>query len=780
MTAQNMTVQKTLIANKPIAHDSARRHVAGTARYIDDLPEPEGLLHAALHLSERTHARIKSIDLSAARGLAGVRAIITVADVPGDPDIAPIIRPEPVLAKDVVEFHGQPIAAVAAVDLATARRAARLIKVEYEDLPAILDLSEAIEKNSLLMPPSVLKRGDARAAIAKAPHRLRGELRLGGQDHFYLEGQVSLVEPREDGDVFVHCSTQHPSEVQKLVARVLGKSQHSITVECRRMGGGFGGKETQAAQFACIAAVLAQRTQRPVKLRLDRDEDMIATGKRHDFLVRYEVGFDSDGRILGYDLLLAGRGGWAADLTGAVVDRAVFHADSSYYIPDVTITGLSCKTNTVSNTAFRGFGGPQGMAATEYVVDEISRYLGRDPLEVRLANLYGKTARNVTPYYQTVTDNILPELFDELLASSNYRRRREEIAAFNAQSPYLKKGLAVTPVKFGISFTATFLNQAGALVLIYEDGSVQVNHGGTEMGQGLYVKVAQVVAEVLGIDLHRIRITATRTDKVPNTSATAASSGADLNGKAAEQAALTLRQRLAEVAAHELKVPAEQIVFADGRVSGGGQSLDFGDVVHKAYLARVPLSAAGFYATPEIHFDRESGKGQPFYYFAYGVAATEVLLDTLTGEYRFTRADLLHDCGNSLNPAIDLGQVEGGYLQGLGWLTMEELWWDEKGRLRTHAPSTYKIPTARDLPDDFRVQLVSGRANPANTIFRSKAVGEPPFMLAISAWLALKDAASAAAGKPVHLDAPATPERVLLAIEAARKAAAASIPVAAK
>jgi len=766
--------------HRPLPHDSGVRHVSGTALYIDDIREPEGTLHVALGLSPVARGRLKGLDLAAVRAAPGVVAVLTAADVPGRNDISPANGDEPVFAEQEVLFHGQPVFAVVATTRDAARRAARLATFDIEEEPPSITVEDALARGETVLPDYTFGRGDVEAALSAAPHRLEGVLRIGGQEHFYLEGQAALAVPGEEGDILVHSSTQHPSEVQHIVARVLGIPDAFVTCEVRRMGGGFGGKETQAAQFACIAAVLAQRTQRPVKLRLDRDEDMIATGKRHDFLVRYEVGFDSDGRILGYDLLLAGRGGWAADLTGAVVDRAVFHADSSYYIPDVTITGLSCKTNTVSNTAFRGFGGPQGMAATEYVVDEISRYLGRDPLEVRLANLYGKTARNVTPYYQTVTDNILPELFDELLASSNYRRRREEIAAFNAQSPYLKKGLAVTPVKFGISFTATFLNQAGALVLIYEDGSVQVNHGGTEMGQGLYVKVAQVVAEVLGIDLHRIRITATRTDKVPNTSATAASSGADLNGKAAEQAALTLRQRLAEVAAHELKVPAEQIVFADGRVSGGGQSLDFGDVVHKAYLARVPLSAAGFYATPEIHFDRESGKGQPFYYFAYGVAATEVLLDTLTGEYRFTRADLLHDCGNSLNPAIDLGQVEGGYLQGLGWLTMEELWWDEKGRLRTHAPSTYKIPTARDLPDDFRVQLVSGRANPANTIFRSKAVGEPPFMLAISAWLALKDAASAAAGKPVHLDAPATPERVLLAIEAARKAAAASIPVAAK
>lgn len=771
----------TAVIHKPVKHDSAHKHVAGTARYIDDLPEPEGLLHAALHLSDRTHARILKVDVSAAQAVPGVVAVITVADVPGNPDIAPVKGPEPVLADGIVEFHGQPVVAIAAIDLNTARRAARLVKVEYEDLPAVLSIAEAIEKQSFLLPPLGLKRGDAAAAIAKAPHRLQGELNLGGQDHFYLEGQVSLAEPREDGDVIVRCSTQHPTEVQKLIARVLGTAMNSVTVECRRMGGGFGGKETQAAQFACLAALLARRTGRPVKLRLDRDEDMMITGKRHDFLSRYSVGFDDDGRILGYEAVLAGRGGWTADLTGAVVDRAVFHADSSYWLPDVTLTGLCCKTNTVSNTAFRGFGGPQGMATTEYVIDEIARYLKRDPLEIRRANLYGQTTNNVTPYFQTIRDNILPELLDELLASSDYARRRQEIDAYNAQSLYVKKGLALTPVKFGISFTTTFLNQAGALVLVYEDGTVQLNHGGTEMGQGLYIKVAQVVAEVFGIGLDQIRITATRTDKVPNTSATAASAGADLNGKAAETAALDIRGRLAEVAAPILGVPADQVVFANGTAQGGGKSIPFADLAHKAWMGRVQLSASGFYATPDINFDRASGKGTPFYYFAYGVAATEVLVDCLTGEYRFTRADLLHDCGSSLNPAIDLGQVEGGYIQGLGWLTMEELWWDDKGRLRTHAPSTYNIPTARDLPEDFRVKLVSGRANPANTVFRSKAVGEPPFMLAISAWLALKDAVIAAAGtSKVHLDAPATPERVLLAIEAARRQARTPESMAAK
>jgi len=764
----------TRIVSKPIKHDSAAKHVAGSARYIDDLPEPEGCLHGALHLASIAHGRITAIDLSAARALPGVVDVITVADVPGDADIAPVFPGDPVLADGTIEFHGQPVVAIVAADLHIARAAARLVRVDYEELPPLLSIAEAVERQHWVGQPLTMRQGDAVAAIAAAPHRLQGELTLGGQDHFYLEGQISLAQPMEDGDTHVWCSTQHPSEVQKLVARVLARPIHTVTVECRRMGGGFGGKETQAAQFACLAALFAQRTQRPVKFRLDRDEDMIITGKRHDFLVRYDVGFDDDGRILGYDVTLAGRGGSSPDLTNAVVDRAMFHADSSYYLPDVRITGLRCRTNTVSNTAFRGFGGPQGMAATEYVIDHIARHLKRDALDVRLLNLYGTKDRNVTPYHQTITDNILPELIPELVASAEYRRRRAEIDAFNAANPYLKKGLAIVPVKFGISFTTSFLNQAGALVLIYEDGSVQLNHGGTEMGQGLYVKVAQVVAEVLGLQPEDIRIMATRTDKVPNTSATAASSGADLNGKAAENAAVILRDRLAEVAAAKFGVPAASIAFADGHVSGGGKSAPFAEIVHHAYLQRVPLSANGFYATPGLSFDRATASGTPFYYFAYGVSVTDAVIDTLTGEYRFPRADLLHDCGSSLNPAIDRGQVEGGYLQGLGWLTMEELWWDEKGRLRTHAPSTYKIPTARDLPADFRVDLVRGRANPADTIFRSKAVGEPPFLLGVSAWLALKDAVGAVADHRVlpELDAPATPERVLFAVEAIKRRAA--------
>jgi xanthine dehydrogenase large subunit len=555
-----------------------------------------------------------------------------------------------------------------------------------------------------------------------------------------------------------------------MVARVLGRKINAVTVEVRRMGGGFGGKETQPAIFACIAALLADKTKRPVKLRLDRDDDMMMTGKRHDFLVRYDIGFDDEGRILAVDMILAARAGCVADLSGAIVDRALFHADNCYYVPDIRLRGFACKTNTQSNTAFRGFGGPQGMLAIETLIDTVARHVGKDPLAIRKLNFYGKSERNITPYHQTIDDNIIEDVVTALERDSDYDKRRAAIAAFNRTSPILKKGLALTPLKFGISFTTTFLNQAGALVHVYTDGSIHLNHGGTEMGQGLFIKVAQIVASEFGVPVEQVKITATRTDKVPNTSATAASAGTDLNGMAAQAAAHTIKQRLIDFAASQHKVAPSAIRFHDGRVEIGKQSLTFAELVLQAHLARVSLSSTGFYRTPKIHYDRATSSGHPFYYFAYGAAVSEVVVDTLTGEYRVLRADLLHDVGRSLNPAIDLGQIEGGFIQGMGWLTTEELWWDDKGRLATHAPSTYKIPVARDLPPEFNVRILEGVANKAESIHRSKAVGEPPLMLANSVFLALKDAVEAAAGHRVvpELDAPATPERVLLAIEAAR------------
>jgi xanthine dehydrogenase large subunit len=595
-------------------------------------------------------------------------------------------------------------------------------------------------------------------------------LRIGGQDHFYLEGQIAFAIPGEDGDVLVHSSTQHPSEVQHMVAHALGVPSHAVTVEVRRMGGGFGGKETQGNQFAVLAAVAAKRLNRPVKIRLDRDDDMAATGKRHDFLVSYDVGFDADGVIGGVDLLYAARCGFSSDLSGPVTDRALFHCDNSYFYPAVRARSAPFFTNTVSNTAFRGFGGPQGMVGCERVIEEIAFACQLDPLDVRKRNFYGGSPRDLTPYHQNVEDSVILRLVEELEASSDYRRRRRTIRAFNANSPVVKRGLALTPVKFGISFTATHYNQAGALVHVYTDGSVHLNHGGTEMGQGLYLKVAQVVAEEFQIDLAQVKITPTTTGKVPNTSATAASSGADLNGMAAKEAARAIKGRLADFAAERYAVPPEQVVFLPNRVRVGNQEIAFSDLVRQAYMARVPLSATGFYKTPKIHWDRDKGQGKPFYYFAYGAACSEVSIDTMTGEYMVERTDILHDVGRSLNPAIDLGQIEGGFVQGMGWLTTEELVWDEAGRLRTHAPSTYKIPLASDRPKIFNVKLADWSENQEPAIHRSKAVGEPPFMLAISVLHALSDAVASVADHKIcpRLDAPATPERILWAVERLR------------
>ncbi|HUL09544.1 MAG TPA: xanthine dehydrogenase molybdopterin binding subunit [Candidatus Acidoferrum sp.] len=751
-----------------VAHDSAHKHVSGAAVYVDDIPEPPGTLQLYAAQSDRAHARIRRMDLSEVRAAPGVVAVLTAADIPGSNDVSPIGKhDDPIFATGLVEFAGQVLFAVAAETIDAARAAAKLAIVEYDDLEPILSVEDALTKQSFVLDSYEMRRGDAAGALASAPHRLWGRIDIGGQDHFYLEGQVSLAIPMEDGDVLVHCSTQHPSEVQHLIAHALDRPSNAVTVEVRRMGGGFGGKETQAAQWAIIAALVAVNTGRAAKFRLDRDDDMIMTGKRHPFRVDYNVGFDDTGRIRGIEFVQAADCGFSADLSGAIADRAMFHADNGYYLDNVHITSYRCKTNLVSNTAFRGFGGPQGMMGIEQVIDAIARRLNKDPLEIRKRNLYGKGERNVTPYHMTVDDNILPELIAALETSSEYWGRREQIRAFNAASPYLKKGLALTPVKFGISFTTTHLNQAGALLHVYTDGSVHLNHGGTEMGQGLFIKVAQVVAEELQIDLDRIKITATNTGKVPNTSATAASSGSDINGMAALAAARTIKERLTAFAAEKFGVPTAEVAFLPNRVRIGAEEMPFADLAKQAWMARISLSATGYYATPKIHYDRATASGRPFYYFAYGAAASEVIVDTLTGEYKTTRVDILHDVGSSLNPAVDLGQIEGGFIQGMGWLTSEELWWDDKGRLRTHAPSTYKIPACSDRPADFRIKLVDGRPNREETIYRSKAVGEPPLMLAISVFRALSDAVASIADYRLlpDLDAPATPERVLMAVE---------------
>lgn len=760
---------------RSVKHDSADKHVSGEAVYIDDRLEFPNQLHVYARLSDRAHARIVSIDTAPCYAFEGVRIAITHEDIPGLKDIGPLLPGDPLLAIDTVQFVGQPVVAVAARDLDTARRAALAAIITYEDMEPVLDVVDALRKKHFVLDSHTHRRGDSASALRDAPHRLQGTLHIGGQEHFYLETQISSVMPTEDGGMIVYCSTQNPTEVQKLVAEVLDVPMNKVVVDMRRMGGGFGGKETQAASPACLCAVIAHLTGQPTKMRLPRMEDMVMTGKRHPFYVEYDVGFDDRGRLQGINFELAGNCGCSPDLSASIVDRAMFHADNAYYLGDATVNGHRCKTNTASNTAYRGFGGPQGMVAIEEVMDRIARHLVLDPLAVRKANYYGKTERNVTHYHQTVEHNMLEEITAELEASSDYAERRESIRRYNANSPILKKGLALTPVKFGISFTASFLNQAGALIHLYTDGSIHLNHGGTEMGQGLNTKVAQVVAEVFQVDISRIQITATNTDKVPNTSPTAASSGADLNGKAAQNAAETLKQRLVEFAARQYKVSAEDVVFHNGHVRVRDEILTFDALVQQAYFAQVSLSSTGFYKTPKIYYDRSQARGRPFYYYAFGAACAEVIVDTLTGEYKVLRTDILHDVGASLNPAIDIGQVEGGFVQGMGWLTTEELVWNAKGKLMTSGPASYKIPAVADMPIDLRVRLVENRKNPEDTVFHSKAVGEPPFMLGIAVWCAIKDAVASLADyreQPL-IDAPATPERVLWGCEQMRKAMAA-------
>lgn len=750
-------------------HDSAHLHVAGQARYVDDEPEPDGMLHCAFGLATEARARIVGMDLAAVRACPGVVAVFTAADIPGENNVGPIAHDDRVLADGEVISHGQPVFLVAATSRLAARKAARLGKVDYEPLEPLLTVDQARAAGSRIEADQRMAQGDADAALAQAPHRLAGRLTIGAQDHFYLEGQIAHARPLEDGQLHVVSSSQHPSEVQHLVAHLLGKQSADVTVEVRRMGGAFGGKESQAALFAAAAALVAHHTGSPAKFRCDRDDDMIVTGKRHDFVVDYEVGHDDAGRLLAVKLRFAGRCGATMDLSPGINDRTMFHADNCYFLPDVEILSERLKTNTVSATAFRGFGGPQGMLAIERVCDAVAARLGLDPLEVRRRNLYGP-ARDVTPYGMQLEDNIAPELIARLFETSDYANRREAIAAFNATSPVLKKGIALTPVKFGISFTTTHLNQAGALVHVYADGSIQVNHGGTEMGQGLYIKVAQIVADVFAVPLAQVRITATRTDKVPNTSATAASSGADLNGMAAFHAATAIRERMAAFLAGAWGCPAAEVQFTPQGVSGGGRSATFGEAARLAHLGRISLSSTGFYATPEIAYDRAAHKGRPFYYFAYGAAVSEVVVDVLTGEHRVLAVDILHDVGRSLNPAIDRGQIEGGFIQGQGWLTTEVVEWDERGRLLNHSPATYKIPTASDRPARLHIDLWDGE-NAKPVIYRSKAVGEPPLMLANSVFCAIS--AAIAATNPDRrelppLDAPATPEAVLRAIAAHR------------
>ena len=755
----------TLASGSSKFHDSARAQVQGSASYVDDLRESRGTLYAAPILSTTAHGRVLAIDTAAALAMPGVVDVILAGDIPGDPLLASFAHDEPIFASSSVQHVGQVIGLVIATSVMQARRAVRKVVCNIQALPAILNVHDALAAQSYVLPPVMVKRGDAAAALGQATHTLHGTLEVGGQEHFYLEGQIAYVVPQEQNQWVVYSSTQHPGEVQHWVAHALGIAQHAVRVECRRMGGGFGGKETQAGHLAVWAAIAAHKLNCPIKLRLDRDEDFMITGKRHPFAYTYTVGFDDSGRITGLKLMMAANCGFSADLSGPVADRAIFHADNAYFLQDVDITSYRLKTHTQSHTAFRGFGGPQGMIVIESIMGNIARALGLDPLDVRKRNLYGVDERNITHYGMTVEDNILAPLLSKLQCTSSYDERRASISRWNATSQIIKRGMALTPVKFGISFTATLFNQAGALVHVYLDGSVQVNHGGTEMGQGLHTKVAQIVADELGVAFEQVMATASDTSKIPNASATAASAGTDLNARAAQYAARTVRDNLAQFVSGLDNCGAGAVRFSGGQVVTPRHTRGFAEVVKLAHANRIQLWSDGFYRTPKIHYDKTTLTGRPFYYFAYGAACTEVAIDTLTGESRVLKVDILHDAGTSINPAIDIGQIEGGFVQGMGWLTTEQLVWNDQGMLSTHAPSTYKIPATGDIPEHFKVDLWP-EANREDNVFGSKAVGEPPFMLAISVYEALRDAVGStlSASQPVQLCAPATAENVLRAL----------------
>jgi xanthine dehydrogenase large subunit len=817
MNAPDKLPLVTTAAGSSIAHESARAQVQGAVRYVDDIPELQGTLHAAPVMSRIAHGRVRSVDASAALSMPGVRGIVTAQDIPGDPILGAFAHDEPIFASELVQHVGNVMAIIVADDVMTARRAARLVKADIEPLPAILSTQEALEKNHFVLPPVHVSRGDADSALKAAPHRLQGSFSVGGQEHFYLEGQVAYAMPQEMGQWLIESSSQHPGEVQHWVAHALGIAQHDVRVQTRRMGGGFGGKETQAGHLAVWAALAALKFKAPVKLRLDRDDDFLITGKRHPFDYDYEVGFNDEGLLCGLKVSMRVNCGFSADLSGPVADRAIFHLDNAYFLQDVSISSYRCKTHTQSHTAFRGFGGPQGMMVTETIMGEIARRLKLDALQVRRKNLYdaaelvatngvrsefstttpseheahirnsaltpfvaehaaqtekrpfkaasaNQAPRNTTHYGMPVEDNILHDLLLKLEQTSQYIYRRTAISEWNQKQTHFKRGISITPVKFGISFTATLFNQAGALVHVYTDGSVQINHGGTEMGQGLHTKIAQIVADELGISYALVRATASDTSKIPNASATAASAGTDLNGRAAQFAARSVRDKLAAFVSGLDQCGAGAVSFKDGQVISPKQSRPWQEVVSMAYANRIQLWSDGFYATPKIHYDKKTLSGRPFYYFAYGAACTEVIIDTRTGESRVLKVDILHDVGRSINPAIDIGQIEGAFVQGMGWLTTEQLVWNDKGHLSTHAPSTYKIPATGCIPEHFKVALWH-EANPEDNVFGSKAVGEPPFMLAISVWEAIRDAVAAASGDTARLNAPCTAENIFRALK---------------
>ena len=753
--------------NKSIVHDSGTKHVSGLAKYTDDISEPLNTLYGAIGWSKNAHAKIKKIDLNAVKNSEGVISIVTHSDIPGRNDVGPVFDGDPIFPKDKVEYYGQPLFAVAATSMEFARKAVLKAKVFYQDLKPIVSIDEALKKNNLLFKPRIIKKGNPNQKIEKSKNKIKGNFTTGSQEHFYLEGQVAFVIPKEDDSYTVYSSTQHPSETQQIIAKMLNQKSNSIDVLVRRIGGGFGGKETNFMTSA-ICALLSHKTKKPIKLRLDRDDDIIITGKRHDFYSDYEVGFDDQGRINGLKLKLASRCGMSPDLSLAINERALLHIDNAYFLSDLEIKNYLCKTNTSSSTAFRGFGGNQGMMAIENIIDNISRHLKKDPSEVRKINFYGKNNRNTTYYGMKINDNVINEIFDDLKNKSNYKKRYSAIKKFNQKNKFKKKGIAITPVKFGISFTTIHLNQAGALVHIYTDGSVHMNHGGIEMGQGTHTKIAQLVANSFGLAYEKVQISSTNTSKVPNTSASAASSTTDLNGAATLNAVSKIKSNLNNFIKKKYKIFSKtEPLYKNGNIYIGNRILNFEQIIKEAYLSRISLSSSGFYSTPKINFDKKTFKGRPFYYFCYGAAVTEVTIDTFTGESVLDRVDILHDVGNAINPALERGQIEGGFVQGQGWLTMEEVVWDKSGKIKTYSPSTYKIPAINDIPKKFNVEIFKKGSNVEEVVNKAKTTGEPPLMLAMSVFFAIKDAIASTTNykKTPVINAPATPEKILLSIK---------------
>ena len=755
------------LISRNLIHDSGKKHVSGFAEYTDDITEPLNTLYGAIGWSKKAHAKIKKIDLEDVKNSEGVEVVVTYLDIPGRNDVGPVFDGDPIFPKTKVEYYGQPLFAVAATSVDLARKAVLKAKVYYEELKPVITIKESLKKNKLLFKPRIIKKGNPTQKILKSKNRIKGNFTTGSQEHFYLEGQVALVVPKEDNNFLVYSSTQHPSETQQIIAKMLNQKSNSVDVMVRRIGGGFGGKETNFITSA-ICCLLSNKTKRPIKLRLDRDDDMIITGKRHDFFSDYEVGFDDNGRINGLKFKLASRCGMSPDLSLAINERALLHIDNAYSIKDIEVKNFLCKTNTASSTAFRGFGGNQGMMAIENVIDNISRYLKKDSAEVRKINFYGKNKNNITHYGMKIKDNVINELFEELKIKSNYKKRFQKIRKFNQMNEFKKKGIAITPVKFGISFTTIHLNQAGALVHIYTDGSVHMNHGGIEMGQGTHTKIAQLVSNSLGLSYERVQISATNTSKVPNTSASAASSTTDLNGAATLNAVSKIKSNLNNFIKKKYKIFSKtEPQYKNGNIYIGNRVFNFDEIIKEAYLNRISLSSSGFYSTPKINFDKKTFKGRPFYYFCYGSAVTEVTIDTLTGESVLDRVDILQDAGNAINPALEHGQIEGGFIQGQGWLTMEEVVWGNDGKIKTFSPSTYKIPAVTDIPKIFNVEIFKNGLNVEKVVNKAKTTGEPPLMLAMSVFFAIKDAIASISNynKIPDLSAPATAERILLSIK---------------